>query len=135
MTLKSPFEIGPRLAPSLRIKDTNGIGWLSFEDGQFVIDLPDGSEHVVKDFSFPRCRIAGATDESELQAGFGSMLAFLGACAESRDYAERKGLDAMSGENSDMFPEKIGQWAQQYSQEIDNLRFEIEEGEPSLIGA
>ena len=118
--LLSPFAISPRLAPAVQI----GSAWLSFESGRFVLDLPDGSEHVVTDFRFPRCRLAGATDESVLQDAFGAMLSFLGACAESRAYAQRHGKDAMQGENSDLFPENVGQWAEENSDEIAMLGYE-----------
>lgn len=118
MKLHSPFSISARLAPALQI----GKAWLSFDSGKFVIDLPDGAEHVVTDFNFPRCRIHGDTDESVLQDGFASMLAFLGACAESRDV--RYGGE---GENSDLFPANVGAWAEANEDEISTLRCEIEE--------
>lgn len=120
MKLTSPFQISARLAPAVQI----GGAWLSFDSGRFVLDLPDGSEHVVKDFNFPRCRTAGATDESTLQDGFGAMLSFLGACAESRAYASRTGR---AGENADLFPDNVGQWAESASDEIAMLGCEIEE--------
>jgi hypothetical protein len=123
MKLNSPFIISSRLAPAVQI----GRATLSFVDGQFIIDLPDGTEHVVEDFNFPLCRIAGATDESVLQDGFASMLAFLGACAESRAYAARQRKDPMDGENSGLFPANVGEWAESVSDELAMLQIEIEE--------
>jgi len=125
MKLKSPFIISARLAPALKIADA----FLSFDKGQFVFDFADGSEHIVKDFHFPQGRIRGTTDERFLQDGFSAILSFLGACAESRKYATRKGLDAMEGENSDLFPASVGEWAEANSDEIAMLDCEITEGE------
>lgn len=123
MTLQSPFFISSRLAPALKVADAT----LSFDRGNFVIDFVDGTEHEITDFRFPACRIKGDTNESVLQDGFASILAFLSACAESRNYAERRGKDASEGENSDLFPEFVGQWAQENSDEIDMIQLEIEE--------
>lgn len=119
MKLTHPFIISARLAPAVQIGDA----YLSFDNGRFVLDGPFG-EHIIEDFSFPRCRIAGATDESELQGGFASICSFLGACAESRQYATRTGR---KGECADLFPEDVGQWAEQNSDEISMVGCEIEE--------
>jgi len=123
MKLIAPFFISARLAPAIKIADAV----LSFDHGQFVIDFADGSEHKVTGFNFPRGRIHGDTNESVLQDGFASVCAFLSACAESRQYATRKGKSAMDGENSDLFPESVGEWAEQNSDEIDMVRLGIEE--------
>lgn len=122
MKLTYPFQISARLAPALRVGDA----WLSFADGRFVFDFPDGSEHVVTDFHFPQGRISGTTDERFLQDGFSAILSFLGACAESRNYADRTGRP---GENSDLFPESVGAWAQANADEIAMLDCEITEGD------
>lgn len=125
MKIHAPFEIGPRLAPALRISDSNGTAWLSYDDGDFIIDLPDGSEHAVEGYR--------AGWGSTLQGQFASILGFLGACAESRSYAESRGKPAMDGENSDLFPESVGAWAQQVSTEIAFIGFEIDESEEDLL--
>jgi hypothetical protein len=130
MKLNTPFEISARLAPALRIADSNGTAWLSYDRGQFVIDLPDGSEHIVTGFNPPQMRVQGA---NPLQDDFVAILSFLSACAESRSYAERRGLDAAEGDNSSLFPENVGEWAQQMSDEISMLQMEIETAESSLI--
>lgn len=126
MKLYPPFIITPRLAPGLSVGDA----FISFESGRFVIDLPDGSEYVVTDFRFPASRIAGETDEDRLAKGFAAILSFLSACAESRAYAARTGR---TGENADLWPENVGEWAESCSDELDMLRLEIEESETSLI--
>lgn len=128
MKLLSPFSISARLAPALTI----GKATLSFSDGQFILDLPDGSEHVISGFSFPAMRVHGDTSESVLQSGFVAILSFLTACAESRSYAERRGKSPMDGENSDLFPDHVGQWAQEFSDEISMLELDISE-QRSLI--
>lgn len=130
MQLTYPFHISSRLAPAVKVADAV----LSFDNGRFVLDFPDGSEYTIEDFNFPRCRIAGDTDESVLQDGFRAVLSFLCACAESRSYAERHSRDPMDGENSDLFPEHIGMWAQQHSDEIGLAQLEIEET-PGAIAA
>jgi hypothetical protein len=125
MTLHTPFEIGPRLAPALRIQDSETTAWISYQDGQFVIDLPDGTEHKVTDFR--------PGHGANLVRQFGDILSFLGACAESRKYARGRGKSEMDGENSDLFPANVGEWAERMSDEIAMLQCEIEESETELI--
>jgi hypothetical protein len=125
MTIHKPFEIGPRLAPALRIQDSNGCAWLSYDNGRFIIDLPDSSEHIIGNFS--------PAHRSNLQNQFAAILGFLSACAESRSYAERQGKPAMDGENSDLFSEEVGIWAQQMSDELSILELEIDESEIELF--
>ena len=115
--------ISARLAPALKIADAV----LSFDKGQFVFDFADGSEHVVTDFHFPQMQVRGTSDERFLQDGFSAILSFLGACAESRAYAVRRGKDASEGENSGLFPESVGAWAEMHSDEIAMLDCEITE--------
>ena len=123
MILHSPFAISPRLCPAIQI----GKAWLSYDNGQFVIDLPDGTEHKVTDFHPPRM------GRHTLQDSFAALLSFLSACAESRSYGERMKRDAMAGENSDLFPANVGEWAQSVSDELSMLQMEIEESEKELI--
>jgi hypothetical protein len=125
MKLHSPFIISSRLAPALQIAKAT----LSFDNGHFVLNLPDGTEHKITDFSFPCGRIAGSTNESVLQDGFVAILSFLSACAESRAYGMRKNGDVMSGENSNLFPENIGEWAESVSDELAMLSYEMQETE------
>lgn len=127
MKLHPPFIISARLAPALCIEDANGKAYLSLDESGFVIDLPDGSEHLITDYHPGR----GAS----IERMFGDILSFLGACAESRSYAESMRWNAMEGENSELFPENVGQWAQQMSDEIAMLQCEIEESTTPLIEA
>lgn len=125
MKLHSPYFISARLAPALQI----GKATLSYCPGGFVLDLPDGSSYIERNLRGPEGRVKGRNDtpETYLQDQFGAMLSFLSACAESRAYGMRQYGDALKGENSDLFPEFIGQWAEENNNEIDMLRWEIEE--------
>lgn len=134
----SPVIISPRLLPGVRIDSVRWLGrdddnagaptvtetaWVSVEstddtnrDGKprwrYFIDLPDGTEHVGDD-------LHGWGDAGEMLA---TLLAFLDACAESRRYSDG------DGENSRLFPDDVGAWAEHVSDELGLLRLEIEEG-------
>jgi len=122
MKLLSPFFISSHLAPAVKVADAT----LSFVDGKFILETPEFT-HQVQGFRFPEGRIAGDTDASRLQNGFAAILDFLSACAESRAYATRKGKDPMEGENSDLFPANVGEWAEYNSDEIAMLSLELQE--------
>ena len=49
-----------------------------------------------------------------------ALLSFLSACAESRAYGDG------TGENATLFPEHVGEWSEQYSDEIALARYEID---------
>ncbi len=121
MKLSHPFYISSHLTPAIKI----GKGELRYDNGQFVLSIDGTNDYIIKDFQFPLGRIAGVCDEQFLQDGFSAILSFLGACAESRKYAVRNGKNAMDGENSCLFPEAIGQWAEDNQDEIDMLSMEI----------
>lgn len=53
-----------------------------------------------------------------------TLLSFLTACAESISY-----LPGGGGENANLFPRDVAEWAAQHSDELAMLRFEIEEGD------
>lgn len=53
---------------------------------------------------------SGVNAEPDEIEALTSLLSFLGACAESRA--------AGGGENSDLFPDAVGEWAEQNSDEI-----------------
>lgn len=95
------------------------------KDGRTIygcfIDLPD-FEHEVTD-------LRSGCQGGDLQEGFASLLSFLGAAAESYSYHMRTGRQ---GENEDLFPPQIVEWAYQNSDEIAMLGLEIEET-PNLI--
>jgi len=70
------------------------------------------------------CRVGGTTKE-----GMKSLLDFLSAAGESFNYAERNGKDGMTGENSDLFPREITEWAAQNSDELAMAGLDLEESE------
>lgn len=52
-----------------------------------------------------------------------TLFGFLAACAESRAYVTRSGG---RGENADLFPEYVGQWAEENSDDLSILSLEEE---------
>ncbi len=129
MILNPPFQISPRLLPALCIRSNHdqACAWISIEewalttDGRvryrYYIDLPDGTEHS---------GVGGGT----LQEGMASLLSFLRACAESWRYKAR---DGGKGENADLFPPAIAEWASQHIDELGLLQCELEQSEETLI--
>lgn len=87
------------------------------------IDLPDGQEHEVTD-------LRSGCQGGDLAGGFASLLSFLGAAAESYAFRMRTGR---TGENEDLFPPAVVEWAYANSDEIAMLCCEIEESETELI--
>ena len=125
MTLHPPLIITPRLLPGVKVGD----GCISWDHSRGVgyVDAP-GIDHAVTDM---RPGLSGRTGEPEeqIRACLGALCGFLSACAESRNYGERRRGDAMSGENSDLFPADVGEWAQANSSELSMACWELEEGE------
>lgn len=80
---------------------------------QYHIDA-DGRSHS-------GCDLKSGCGGGTLQEGLESLLSFLSAAAESYRY---KGME---GENSDLFPEWVDEWAAQHSDEIGMMRLELEE--------
>ena len=111
MILHEPFKISARLLPALKINDT----WMSLDDGEFILDFPDGTEYVINDFHGGR---------GGLQDYFEAILSFMGAAAESRQYRERTGME---GENEDLFPPHIVDWIVDNVDEIGCLQFDLSE--------
>jgi hypothetical protein len=120
LTLENPLIIGSRLAPALKIGDAT----LSLDKKGFVLDMADGSEHRIDGFRMG-APIHGDTVDSRVRGAFEAMCGFLSACAESRSYGWRTYQDPMKGENSDLFSEVIGVWAEKYSDELGILAFEL----------
>jgi hypothetical protein len=65
----------------------------------------------------------------KLQEGLAALLCFLSACGESYACGMRTGH---AGDNIDLFPEAIAEWAYRHSEELFMLAHEIEET-PKLI--
>ncbi len=126
MTLRSPFQISSRLLPALHIAGA----WMQLEysriprrEGRtryrWTIDLPNGE-------SFSKDDLQSGCQGGNLQEGFESLLSFLDAAGESYNY---RGPD---GENADLFPPAVVQWAADNSDQI-FLAFQGLEDSPNLI--
>jgi hypothetical protein len=134
MKLHPPFQISARLLPALRIGDA----WLHLEHSdrpgdqgrdryRWTLDLPDDSEYTDDD-------LQSGVQGGSLQEGFGSLLAFLGAAAESLEWRLRHNTkEADEDSNERLFPTRVVEWAYQNDDEICSLRIEIEESEHPLI--
>ena len=127
MKLQSPVEITSRLLPGVRVGGaTISIDYSRERSGRqayrWYIDLPDGSEHTGDDLS-------SGVGGGSLQSGLESLLSFLSACGESVNYRDRTGRD---GENADLFPAPVAEWAAQNSDELSMLAIELQET-PGLI--
>lgn len=114
MKLHPPFFISSRLLPALRVGDAvlqiETISVADTHDGRdrahMILDFPDGSFY----------------EDSELKSGCGgfsgsvevfeSFLGYLGACAESMRW------DGPDGENADLFPRHIAEWARDNADDI-----------------
>lgn len=116
-------QISSRLMPGIPI----GGAWVQAEPTQktdsngkplwhWVIDLPDGSEHEGTD-------LAGWGDAGEMLR---SLLSFLSACAEGRNFENRTGR---ASENSGLFSDEVGAWAEENSDEISMAEMELGGGE------
>ena len=127
MKLHDPFIITARLLPGVKVGD----GYISIEYGgttddnrtryRYQIDTPE-IEHTDND-------LKSGGGGGSLQEGMASLLSFLDAAAESYDYHLRTGS---AGENEDLFPKNVVEWAYQNRDEIGLPQCVIEET-PNLI--
>jgi hypothetical protein len=128
MKLKAPFEITSRLMAGITVGGaTISIGQRPRDaEGrtqyQVWIDLPGGHEFHVDDLR-SGCQGGG------IQDCMASLLGFLSAAAESYRYRMSTGR---TGENEDLFPPEVVEWAYQNSDEITMLALELEET-PELV--
>ncbi len=118
MLLHSPFVIGSRLLPALRIGGAElSLEFIGVRQNRCVwrwyIDL-DGAEYSAADLTSPA---------DDTQAAFGSLLGFLGACAEAYHYCRNSGRES---ENLDLFPLPVAEWAYRWDGELSMAREEIE---------
>ena len=127
MILHPPMVITSRLLPGLHVGSGADLAAISIEPGKRP--GPDGKPTWRVTFDLPG-RKRGIVDDSlrgwgDERAMLGALCSFLTACAESRRYG-RGGRER--GENADLFPESIGEWAEQWSDEIGMIGVELEEG-------
>ena len=120
MKLSHPFQISARLLPSLVVSGATlqleHVGWTRDNRARFrwTIDFSAGGSCTGDDL---KSGVGGC----DLQEAFASLLSFLSACGESWQHS---GVD---GENSDLFPPEVADWAAQNSDELSMLACEIEE--------
>jgi hypothetical protein len=129
MTLREPFKISSRLMAAFELGGATvslGISGRQSRDGRDIyevwIDLPDGTEHAIDD-------LRSGCQGGSVREGFGALLTFLGAAAESRQYRERTGR---GGENEELFPPAVVAWAAANCDELSMIACELEEN-PELI--
>jgi hypothetical protein len=127
MIVKEPFCISSRLLPALKIGDAFiSLEYVGNEESRMVFkyyfDLTNYS-HEAADL---KSGMGGCT----LQEAFGTLLSFLSACGESYSYQQRTGR---AGENVDLFPLQVAEWAYQYSDELALLKDEIENSQENLL--
>lgn len=128
LTLKRPFIITPSLMAGLQVND----GFISITYSKQPGDKGRVRYHwqiVIPAGEFSGDDIQSGCQGGTLQEGMCSLLAFLGACAESFQCYQNSGLH---GENKDLFPEDVASWAAQNDDELSMLKCEIEET-PNLI--
>lgn len=125
MILHPPFFISPRLMPAIKLGDATlslagvGPGDQYRAKAEFILDFPDGTEY--RDDRMQ----SGHGGFTGMVSIFETFLAFLGACADSRDYEIRNRLKFGEGENSSLFPEFLADWAMENQDEIDMARFDL----------
>lgn len=119
MILSPPLCISARLLPAVKI----GPAFLSWDDSSrtLYLDIPSGEFEVT---SLRGSAASGGQFDGPADA-LENALSFLGACAESRSYGQRRHGDPMSGENSDLFVPEVGEWAEANSDEISLLQLEL----------
>lgn len=126
MILHAPFIISSALAPGLRIGEVATLSLLDTEvttdnrdRARFELYFDDGREPYVDD----KLRSGVGGFRSTVDA-FESFLAFLEAAAESYKY---------DGDNTDLFPPHIVEWAADHSDDICDARCSIcdEDGNPN----
>lgn len=127
LTLRPPLHIGPRLMPAVRIGDRSTIHISPTRrdaDGRVVwrYIIEDHDRHVLDDATDLR---SGTGDEIDPNKAMATLLGFLTAAAE----AFRHALNGGHGENADLFPPDVTEWAYEHDDEIAALALELTEAD------
>lgn len=107
MILHVPFFIGPRLLPALKVGDgTLSLASASWNDERrlefgFYLDTPD--------FEYFDDNMKSGCGGCSMVEAFDGFLAFLEAAVESYNYEQRHA--GAKGENTDLFPSYVVEWA------------------------
>jgi hypothetical protein len=88
----------------------------------------EGRQHYTYNIKTPAFHHVGRDLSSgamggDARDGMESLLCFLSACAEARRYERTEQRET---ENSSLFPAHVGEWAEQYSDEIEMTLWELE---------
>lgn len=133
MELLSPFYISSRLCAAVKIggveinlelDELNSPTRDNRDRYQYTFIFPDGAEVTGNDLQ------TGVGGNTTMARMFSGLLCFLSACAESRQHATRYKKKV---EDTDLFPEKVGEWAEANSDEISMLLVELEENPENFI--
>ncbi len=117
MILHTPFLISSRLLPALKIADLT----ISYDGATVYFDFDDGREFEENTFRPGRSH--------NLQDCFASILSFMSACGEGRDFERRTGKKS---ENGDLFDPPIADFCEQHSDDLSCLSCDLEET-PDLV--
>lgn len=124
MKLSPPFLISSRLLPAVRIGDATVQLEFSSRPGRegraryrWTIDFDNGETFSDDDL---QSGCGGGT----IAEGFSSLLSFLSACGESHRYREATGR---GGDNADLFPAPVAQWAAENEDDLALLSCELDE--------
>ena len=129
MKLHSPFIIGSALSPALKIGDST----LHLTDVQLAEQGRDQATFllVTPEFEYVDDQLRSGVGGFQSTVGiFESFLGFMQAACESAEYEMRTGLQ---GENTDLFPKHVVEWALEHKDAIDMAICEItdEDGYPN----
>jgi hypothetical protein len=124
MKMSSPFLISARLLPAVKIgesfislksRGTNGEGRDCYI---YYIDTPE--------FKYEGDDLKTGCQGGDYQEAMESLLTFLSAAAESWA-RQMRSREWGEGENADLFPPMVMEWAYQYREEIEMIALELEE--------
>lgn len=128
MQINDPCIITSRLLPGIDI----GEATISIEDEgrgidgrntwRYYIDLP--TKGCFPNYTYENNDLRSGCQGGSIQEGLESLLSFLGAFAESIGYKARYGH---GGENADLFPSELAEWAVAHSDEIGMYAIMLEE--------
>jgi len=125
MKLSHPFIIGSRLLPAVKIGDTTVS--ITFSDRPGDERRSRYRYYIDGGCAYTNDDIPSGVGGGDLRKGMESLLSFLGATAESVQYATRTGKRVSETENGELFPPWVADWAAQHSDELSLAALEIEE--------
>lgn len=138
MRLHAPAIITPRLLPGLQVGNafisihwSNRAGNSGRARSEYFIDYA-GDDYGAQSWEYSADDLQTGVGGGSLREQLAAICSFLSACAESYAYDIRRGGDGSGGENSDLFPAHVREWAHQNSDEISSLGMELDES-PELI--